>query len=81
MLARRVDRLQRAALRAHVYTYGSLNGALLGVWELSGEGTFWPAWTLLPGGALLAWHAAGSRRLSRRLGARAEPRHRGALGA
>jgi hypothetical protein len=67
-VARRADQLQRAALRAHVYTYGTFNGALVGLWGLTGEGDFWPAWTLVPGGLVLAWHAAGSRRLSRRLG-------------
>ncbi len=81
LMARRADRLQRAALRAHLYTYGSLNGALVAAWALTGEGAFWPAWTLLPGGAMLAWHAAGSRRLSRRLGVEGSARRRGALRA
>jgi Domain of unknown function (DUF1707) len=64
---RRIERMQRAALRAHAAGYATLNSSLVGVWALTGEGAFWPAWSLVPGTALLAWHVAGSRKLSRRL--------------
>src|SRR5712691_11780075 len=53
---RRIERMQRAALRAHAAAYTTVNGSLVGVWALTGEGAFWPAWSLVPGTALLAWH-------------------------
>jgi hypothetical protein len=65
--ARRLERVQRAALHAHAATWATANGSLLGIWALTGEGAFWPAWSLVPWTALLGWHAVGSRRLSRRL--------------
>jgi hypothetical protein len=37
------------------------------VWAWSGGHEFWPALTLIPGGALLAWHRKGARKLHRRL--------------
>ncbi|MEA2390981.1 MAG: hypothetical protein QOK31_1090 [Solirubrobacteraceae bacterium] len=67
--AGRAERAQRAALRIHAAAYGTFNATFVAVWALTGEGSFWPAWSLVPGGALLGWHALGSRRLSRALGA------------
>jgi hypothetical protein len=64
-----VDRFDRAALKAHGTSVVVLNGTLIGVWELTGGGPFWPALALAPSGLLLAWHAASSwtvRRVVRR---------------
>jgi hypothetical protein len=66
-VAPRLLRAQRAAMRIHVALYASVNGALVGTWALTGQGEFWPAWTLVPWTALLGWHAAGSYALSRAL--------------
>lgn len=67
---RRVRRLQSTVLRFHIATYATLNATAVGVWMLTGEGTFWPAVVLLPTTALLAWHGVLSRRLTRALGRR-----------
>jgi len=67
---RRVRRLQSTVLRFHAATFATLNATVLGIWALTGEGTFWPAVFLLPSAALLAWHAVLSRRLTRALGRR-----------
>lgn len=64
-----VDRADRLALKAHGTSVVVLNGSLVGVWELTGGGAFWPALALVPTGALLAWHGASSwavRRFVRR---------------
>src|SRR5438445_12665754 len=68
-LTARVARAQRLALRLHAAAYASANGALVGVWALTGEGTFWPAQSLLPWGVVLGWHAYAYRRWWK-------PRHR-----
>lgn len=60
-------RLHRAALAMHGFTYATVNGALVGIWALTGAGEFWPAWSLLPWGTLLGWHAIGPYALSRAL--------------
>ena len=62
-----VRRFQRVILRMHFLTYATANAALVGVWALTGQGVFWPAWFLVPSTALLGWHALISRRLSRAL--------------
>ncbi|HTY96046.1 MAG TPA: DUF1707 domain-containing protein [Solirubrobacteraceae bacterium] len=67
---RKVRRLQSTVMRFHVATFATINATALGVWALTGEGTFWPAVVLLPTTALLAWHAVLSRRLTRALGRR-----------
>jgi hypothetical protein len=61
-------RWQRQALKYHAAAYVSVNGALVGIWALTGEGAFWPAWVLAPGTVMLGWHAAASRMLRRSLG-------------
>jgi hypothetical protein len=66
--ARMAARLDRAALRAHVTAYGVFNGSLVGVWALTGAGTFWPAWSVLPWGAVLAGHTYCSRAFRRFVG-------------
>jgi len=67
---RRMRRLQSTVLRLHLGAYATLNATVVGVWMLTGEGTFWPAVFLLPSTALLAWHAVLSRRLTRALARR-----------
>ncbi|HWV86854.1 MAG TPA: DUF1707 domain-containing protein [Capillimicrobium sp.] len=64
-----VDRFDRMALKAHGATVVVVNGSLIGIWELTGGGTFWPAIALVPTGVLLGWHALSSwtvRRFVRR---------------
>ncbi|MEA2459395.1 MAG: hypothetical protein QOC95_2367 [Thermoleophilaceae bacterium] len=66
-VATRVDRVQRGIYRAHFACFATMNTAFVSVWAWSGGHEFWPALTLIPGGALLAWHRKGSRSVSRRL--------------
>lgn len=70
LIVSRARRIQRALLRMHLFTYATVNASLLGIWALTGEGIFWPAWFLLPSTALLAWHAVGSRKVTRALNRR-----------
>src|SRR4051812_19618978 len=67
-----VDRFQRALVRFHAWCYVSFNTALVSIWAWGGGHEFWPAFSLLPGGALLLWHNKGSKAASRRL-ARSPP--------
>lgn len=60
-------RLQRAVLRMHLLAYATANASLVGIWALAGQGSFWPAWLLLPSSALFSWHLIASRRLTRAL--------------
>ena len=73
-LGERVAQANRAALRAHATGYCALQGSVLGIWVLTGEGSFWPAWTLVPGSVLLGLHWRASRRVARALGWRPERR-------
>jgi hypothetical protein len=66
-LARGAARVHRFLLRGHAAMYATVNTVLVGVWALLGEGAFWPALYLVPSTALLAWHWAGGRMLSRAL--------------
>ncbi|UGS38237.1 DUF1707 SHOCT-like domain-containing protein [Capillimicrobium parvum] len=64
-----VDRFDRAALKAHGTTAVAVNASLVGIWEITGGGAFWPAIALVPSALLLGWHAASSwtvRRFVRR---------------
>ena len=65
---RRIARFNRALLRAHVSGYLAGNGALIGIWELTGGGEFWPAWALVPTTGALAWHI-GATWVGRRMAA------------
>ena len=65
-----VQRFQRAMLRMHLLTYATANASLVGIWALTGQGVFWPAWLLIPSSALLGWHVVASRTLTRALGRR-----------
>jgi hypothetical protein len=62
-----VRRLQRSVLRIHLLSYATANASLLGIWMLTGQGLFWPAWLLIPSTALLGWHFVASRTLTRAL--------------
>jgi signal transduction histidine kinase len=48
---------RRRALLAHAGLYGLANGILILIWALTGQGYFWPEWTLLPLAVPLALHA------------------------
>ena len=58
--AKVADRVDRALVKTHAVVFGGLNGSLVGVWALAGQGDFWPAWVLAPTSALLASHAGTS---------------------
>ena len=66
-IASGMDRVQQAVYRAHFACFAAFNTGAVSVWAWSGGHEFWPAFTLIPGGALLAWHRKGSRRLHQRL--------------
>jgi hypothetical protein len=63
---RRAARLNRQLLRTHAAGYVAGNGILIGIWELTGSGEFWPAWALVPTTGALVWHA-GTTRVARRM--------------
>ena len=73
-VARGVDRVQQGVYKAHFAAFATFNTGAVGVWAWSGGHEFWPALTLIPGGALLAWHRRGTKSLSRKL-TRGEIRH------
>lgn len=64
----RIRRFQRALLRMHLLAYAASNASLVGIWELTGQGVFWPALFLIPSTALVCAHVAASRTLTRALG-------------
>jgi hypothetical protein len=66
--ARRLYRGQRTVLKYHAVTYVTVNGSLVGIWELTGQGVFWPGLVMVPASVLLATHASTSRWLRKRLG-------------
>ncbi len=41
-LARAADRVDRFMLKLHAWSYATVNGSLVGVWALAGQGDFWP---------------------------------------
>jgi hypothetical protein len=71
-VAGKVDRMQRAFLRVHAWCYATFNTALVSMWAWGGGHEFWPAFSIIPGGALLLWHNKGSKAASRRLARAAE---------
>jgi hypothetical protein len=75
------DRANRALLRAHVATYGAINGGAVGLWALEGAHAFWPAWLIVPWGIALAAHARTSRAVRRALHRRADLSPPGAVPA
>jgi hypothetical protein len=73
-VAGRLDGFQRAMFRFHAWCYVSFNTVLVSMWAWGGGHEFWPAFSMIPGGALLAWHRKGSVAASRKL--RRGPRRR-----
>ena len=49
---------QRGMLRTHAVAYAGVNGALVGIWALTGGGDFWPAETMAGWGVFLGGHWA-----------------------
>jgi hypothetical protein len=68
LIVRRVRRVQRAVLKMHAFTFVAINASLVGIWAITGEGSFWPALLLVPSALVLGWHIAASRALTRVLG-------------
>lgn len=62
--ARRID---RALLRAHVASYGTINGTWIAIWAMEGGGVFWPAVPLAAWGLVLLGHQRASRAVRRAL--------------
>ncbi len=66
-MAGRIDRFQRALLHLHLVCWVIFNTLVLAVWAWGGANGALPLVALVPTTALLAWHAKGSRNVSRRL--------------
>jgi hypothetical protein len=65
-----VRRVDRALLRAHVVSYGTVNGTWVAIWAVEGGGVFWPAVPVIAWGALLLGHRRMSRSVRRALSPR-----------
>jgi CubicO group peptidase (beta-lactamase class C family) len=53
-----VKRLQeKREFWTHVITFVVVNGAVVGIWAVSGAGYFWPIWLMLAWGIGLTLHA------------------------
>ena len=52
-------RVHRVLVRMHAAAFAATNGALVGVWAIADSETFWPAFSIVPWGSFLAWHAWG----------------------
>ncbi|MDQ1686820.1 MAG: hypothetical protein QOG41_1944 [Thermoleophilaceae bacterium] len=72
--AKRIERANRAAFRAHLTSYLGVNGGMVMIWAATGGGEFWPAWTMGPWGMFVAWHGLAARAVTSRV------RRRGASG-
>lgn len=70
-LARAADRFDRLMLKAHAVSFAGVNGSLVALWGVTGQGDFWPGLTLAPWSVVLAWHAGGSWSVRRMLRGRA----------
>jgi len=66
-IARRIDRFQRGLLRLHAGAFTAFNTVLLSIWAWGGGHEFWPALSIVPGGAFLLWHRSRSKAATRRL--------------
>jgi hypothetical protein len=71
---RALDRVDRTLLRAHAVAFGATNGSFVAIWAVAGQGTFWPAWLLVPWAPFMAWHAGSSWTVRRLLRGRRAPR-------
>jgi hypothetical protein len=65
--ATRFYRAQLTALKYHALTYMTINGSLVGIWELTGHGRFWPGVVMVPTSGVLASHVTASHWLRRKL--------------
>jgi hypothetical protein len=70
-----VRRAANLLLGLHIAGYATINLVFVTIWGLTGEGTFWPAWVLVPTTALLAWHGIASLALTRAMARRLPRRH------
>ena len=52
-----VRRGTEIALQAHAVTWLLVNILLVAIWAVVGFGYFWPFWTIVPWGVVLAFHA------------------------
>jgi signal transduction histidine kinase len=52
-----VRELRLRSLFLHASFFAVLNGVLVAIWAATSRGYFWPRWTLIPLGTLLAMHA------------------------
>jgi hypothetical protein len=75
-----MDRFQRGLFRFHAWCFGAFNTVLVSEWAWAGGHFFWPAFSIVPGGALVLWHRRGSKAATRRLTG-GEPRRHRALAA
>lgn len=65
--ARALDHLDRAALTVHATVFTGVGGSLTGLWAVTGQGDYWPAWVIAPAAMLLGSHAGGSWAVRRSL--------------
>jgi hypothetical protein len=49
---------RRRGLVTHGAVFGVFQIAMIAIWALTGRGEFWPGWTILLWGAVLALHAS-----------------------
>ena len=63
-----VDCFQRGLFRFHVWCFVVFNLVLVSMWAWGGgDAFFWPALSIVPGGALLLAHSRGSKAATRKL--------------
>ena len=67
-IQKRLQAVNRAAIRTHAVTYGAVNGGLVAIWGATGGGAFWPGWSMAWWGAALGWHWLASRAVGSALG-------------
>ena len=65
--AKRLDKANRAAWRAHLTSYVGVNGGMVALWGMTGGGEFWPVWTMAPWGMAVLWHGMATRAMSIKL--------------
>lgn len=72
--AKRMQKANEGAFRAHLTSYVSVNGGLVVLWAATGGGEFWPGWPMAWWGMFLGWHWLAARTMAGRL--RGKPRSR-----
>ena len=73
----RLASANRHAWRAHLASYASVNGGLVGIWGVTGGGEFWPIWSIGGWGIAIVWHGLAARATARRLERRSPRELRG----